>query len=217
MPPVAARRGCSMSTATPELKVQGQALPARRRLFVAAAIFLPAIALLALLAYGFRTDSHYIPSPLIGKPAPPFALTLFDGNALRLGDLRGNVVFLNFWASWCVPCREEAPALETAWQAYRPRGVVFVGINIQDKEQDARAFLDEFSITYANGVDPGSKIAVDYGVYGIPETFVIDRGGRISYKHIGAITSATLATKLDQVLAGETPVSEGRGDFRTVQ
>ncbi len=206
-----------MSTATPELTAQGRALPARRRLFVAAAVLLPAIALLALLAYGFHTDTHYIPSPLIGKPAPRFTLTLFDGDVLRLENLRGNVVFLNFWASWCVPCREEAPALEAAWQGYRPRGVVFVGINIQDKEPDARAFLDEFSITYANGIDPGSKIAVDYGVYGIPETFVIDRGGRISYKHIGAITSATLTTKLDQVLAGETPVSEGRGDFRTVQ
>ena len=206
-----------MSTVAPELAAPGGAVPVRRRLFIAAAVLLPAMAVLALLAYGFRTDSHYIPSPLIGKPAPPFTLTLFDGKVLRLEDLRGKVVFVNFWASWCVPCREEAPALETASRAYRARDVVFVGINIQDKEADARAFLDEFGITYANGIDHGSRIAVDYGVYGIPETFIINRAGRISYKHVGAMTLATIGEKLDQTLASGAAASEGRGEFQPVQ
>jgi len=201
----------------PELAVPTGAVRARRRLLIAAAVLLPAMAVLALLAYGFRTDPHDLPSPLIGRLAPPFALTLFDGRVLRLEDLRGNVVFVNFWASWCVPCREEASALEAASRTYRTRDVVFVGINIQDKEPDARAFLDEFGITYANGIDYSSKIAVDYGVYGIPETFIIDRAGRITYKHIGAMTSATITAKLDQTLAGGAAASEGRGEFRPVQ
>jgi cytochrome c biogenesis protein CcmG/thiol:disulfide interchange protein DsbE len=162
-------------------------------------------------------DPRYIPSPLTGKPAPPFTLTLFDGSVLRLADLRGNVVLVNFWASWCVPCREEARALETASRHYRTRGVVFVGINIQDKEPDARAFLDEFGITYANGIDPGSRIAVDYGVYGIPETFVIDGGGRITHKQTGAMTAAMLTAVLDETLRGGAAASEGRGGSESVR
>ena len=206
-----------MGTAAPELAAPVGAVPARRRLFVAGAVLLPALAVLALLAYGFRTDSRYIPSPLIGRPAPPFTLPLFDGNVLRLEDLRGRVVFVNFWASWCVPCREEAPVLEAASRTYRTRAVVFMGINVQDKESDARAFLDEFGITYTNGIDHGNKIAVDYGVYGIPETFIIDRAGRIAYKQTGAMTSAAIAAKLDQALAGGAAASEGRGEYQPVQ
>ena len=206
-----------MSTVAPDIAVPRGAAPTRRRVLVAAAVLLPAMAVLGLLAYGFRTDSHYIPSPLVGKPAPAFTLTLFDGKVLRLEDLRGKVVFVNFWASWCIPCREEAPALEAAARMYRTRDVVFVGINIQDKEPEARAFLDEFGITYANGIDHGSKIAVDYGVYGIPETFIVDRAGRMTYKHIGAMTSATVTAMLDRTLAGRGGVSESRGEFRSVQ
>ena len=206
-----------MSTVAPEVAPPGRVVSARRRLFVAGAVALPAIAVLALLAYGFRTDTRYIPSPLIGKPAPLFTLTLFDGSVMRLADLRGKVVFVNFWASWCVPCREEAPALEAASRTYRPRDVVFVGVNIQDKEPDARAFLDEFRITYPNGIDHGSKIAVDYGVYGIPETFIIDRDGLIAYKQIGAMTTTIIAEVVDQTLSGRPVVVEGRGEFRSVQ
>jgi len=206
-----------VSTVIDEVAAQDRAVSVRRRLVVAAGILVPAVALLGLLAYGFWTDSRYIPSPLIGKSAPPFTLTLFDGSVLKLEELRGKVAFVNFWASWCVPCREEAPALEAASRAYRPRDVVFVGINIQDKEPDARAFVDEFGITYANGIDHGSRIAMDYGVYGIPETFIIDRAGRITYKQIGAISAAKVAAKLDGTLAGVTGASEGRGKFRPVQ
>ncbi len=78
---------------------------------------------------------------------------------------------VDFWASWCVPCRQEAPLLEATWRAYRDQGVVFVGVNFQDEERAARRFLDEFGITFPNGPDPGSRIAIDYGVYGIPELF----------------------------------------------
>lgn len=115
---------------------------ARRRILIAIAIVAPALSILGLLAYGFTIEPKYIVTPFIGKPAPPFALTLFDGSELRLDDLRGKVVFLNFWASWCPPCRAEARALEATWRQYKDRGVVFVGLNIQDNEPDARGFLD---------------------------------------------------------------------------
>lgn len=172
----------------------------RRRVLVAVLILAPIAALLALLAFGFTREPGYIPSPLLAKRAPTFTLPLFDGGTLQLEDLRGKVIFLNFWASWCVPCRDEARTLEAAWRAQRDRGIVFVGIDIQDKEEDARGFLREFEISYPNGMDPGNRIAVDYGVWGVPETFIIDRDGRISYKHVGAIDAQTMVARLDEAL-----------------
>jgi cytochrome c biogenesis protein CcmG/thiol:disulfide interchange protein DsbE len=178
------------------------------------AVLVPGAAVLAALGYGVTREARYIPTPFLAKPAPAFALTLFDGTTLRLEDLRGKVVFLNFWASWCPPCRAEARTLEAAWQKYRGEGVVFVGASIQDNETDARAFLEEFGITYPNGIDRGSRIAISYGVWGLPETFIIDTRGRITYKHVGALGWATLTAKLDEALRGIVSASEGRGDYR---
>lgn len=128
----------------------------RRRLFVAAGVLVPALAVLALLAYGFTREPRYIESPIIGRPAPGFALTLFDEQAVALDDFRGKVVFVNFWASWCPPCRAEAPMLEATWRRLQEQGVVFLGVNTQDDEPRARAFLQEFGITFPNGRDPPS-------------------------------------------------------------
>lgn len=188
---------------------------ARRRLLTALAILAPALAILGLLAYGFTTEPKYIPTPFIAKPAPPFTLTLFDGRTLTLEELRGKVVFLNFWASWCPPCRAEARMLEAAWQKYREQEVVFLGVNIQDEEPNARAFLQEFGITYPNGLDRGARIAIEYGVWGLPETFFIDREGRITYKHVGALGWQTIATKLDEAGQGVVSASEGRGEYQS--
>ena len=168
----------------------------------------PIVALLGLLAYGFRTDPREIPSPLLGRPAAPFALALFDGGRFALAERTGQVVLLNFWASWCVPCREEASLLEATWRAYRDKGVLFIGVNIQDSDEAARAFLREFRITYPNGPDHGGRIAIDYGVYGIPETFFIGRDGRILAKHVGAIGSERLRASLDATLAGSAVSQE---------
>ncbi len=185
-----------------------------KKVLISMAVIVPII---ALLAFGFTRDAREIPSPLIGKPAPAFTLGRFDGGTVNLEELRGKVVFLNFWASWCPPCRAEARMLEAAWQAYKDRDVVFVGANIQDQEPDARAFLEEFGITYPNGLDRGSRIAIDYGVWGLPETFIIDRTGRIAYKHVGGIGWATLAARLDEALQGIAVPSEGKGDYRPIR
>ncbi|HEX9274399.1 MAG TPA: TlpA disulfide reductase family protein [Candidatus Binatia bacterium] len=171
---------------------------------------------ISLLAYGFSRESCYIYSPLVAKPAPSFTLTLFDGGTLNSKDILGKAVLVNFWASWCVPCRAEARALEETWQKYRDRGVGFLGVNIQDKDEDARAFMKEFGITYLNGRDTDGKIAVDYGVWGIPETFFIDPQGRITYKHAGEVKAPIIEAKLDEALKSIVS-AEGKGEYRSVR
>jgi cytochrome c biogenesis protein CcmG, thiol:disulfide interchange protein DsbE len=170
----------------------------------------------ALLAYGFIRDARYIHSPLIATPAPAFTLMLFDGASLNSTDLAGKAVLVNFWASWCVPCRAEARAIEDAWQKHKNRAVVFVGVNIQDKEEDARSFLKEFGITYLNGRDSDGKIAIDYGVWGIPETFFLDPQARITYKHAGELRAPIIEAKLAEALRGVIS-AEGKGEYRSIR
>ena len=182
------------------------------------AVLVPALGLVGLLAYGFRTNPREIPSPLLGRPAAPFSLALFDGGRFELAEQRDRVVVVNFWASWCVPCRDEAPVLEAAWRAHRDRGVVFVGVNVQDSEPAARAFMEEFGLTFPNGPDPSGRIAIDYGVYGIPETFVVGLDGRIAYKHVGVLASPTLEARIQGALQGVAAPQEGRsGQYQRVQ
>ena len=166
---------------------------------------LSVLPVLALLAYGFRLNPRDVPSPLVGRPAAAFTLTTFDGAAVDLTQLRGQVVVVNFWASWCVPaCYDEAPSLERAWQAYRERGVVLIGVNIQDKEEPARRFLAQFRHTFPNAPDPSGRVSVDYGVYGVPETFFIDRKGRVRFKQVGAVTDELLKQHVETLLAEPT-------------
>jgi cytochrome c biogenesis protein CcmG/thiol:disulfide interchange protein DsbE len=112
-------------------------------------------------------------------------------------------------------CR--AGALEGAWHKHRDEGVVFLGVNIQDKEENARAFLKEFGITYLNGPDSSGTIAIDYGVWGIPETFFLDPQGRITYKHAGELKIPTITSKLDEALRGTVSAEEGKGESRSVR
>jgi cytochrome c biogenesis protein CcmG, thiol:disulfide interchange protein DsbE len=164
-----------------------------------------ALPVLALLGYAFRTDPRAIPSPLVGRPAASFALTTFDGKPLDLAGLRGQVVVLNFWASWCVPaCYHEAPVLESTWQATRARGLVVVGVAIQDTTEASRAFVERFGLSFPTAPDPGGKVSIDYGVYGVPETFVIDRRGTIRAKHVGAVTQEAIVASVEPLLT-ETP------------
>jgi cytochrome c biogenesis protein CcmG/thiol:disulfide interchange protein DsbE len=170
-----------------------------------------------LLAYGFIKDSRFIQSPLTSKNAPSFTLTLFDGGTLTLKDVEGKAVLVNFWASWCIPCRAEAPTLESAWRKYKDRGVMFLGVNIQDKEENARAFMKEFGITYLNGVDSSGRIANDNDVWGIPVTLFIDPNGRLTYKHAGEIGAQAITEKLDEALRGIVSATHDRREYRSVQ
>jgi cytochrome c biogenesis protein CcmG/thiol:disulfide interchange protein DsbE len=166
------------------------------------AIPLAVVPVLVLLAYGFRTDPRDIPSPLVGRPASAFKLTAFDGKPLSLEALRGQVVIVNFWASWCYPaCYEEAPSLERAWKAYKDRGLVMVGVNYQDKDEPARRFLTQFGHTFPNAPDPGSRVSVDYGVYGVPETYFIDKKGRVRFKQVGPVSDEMLKNQIERLLA----------------
>jgi len=132
--------------------------------------------------------------------APDFTLTTFDGQTLRLSDLRGSAVVINFWASWCIPCRDEAPILERAWQAYRERGVVLLGVAYLDDETAARQFIAEFGITYSNGLDVGTRISPLYRIKGIPETFFVDRAGELRGVFIGPIPEAELRLRIEALL-----------------
>ncbi|MFL5656130.1 MAG: TlpA family protein disulfide reductase [Ktedonobacteraceae bacterium] len=119
-------------------------------------------------------------SPLDGHPAPDFtlaALSTHPASAMHLASLKGKPVVLNFWASWCDPCKREAPIWQSIWQRVRSQGIVFIGVNYQDAQSDALNFLRTYGISYSNGVDPGSSTAISYGVTGIPETVFIDRRG----------------------------------------
>lgn len=132
--------------------------------------------------------------------APDFEITTFAGEPVRLADLCGKGVVLNFWASWCIPCRTQAPMLEQAWRRERERGIVFIGLAYLDQEHAAQAFLDEFDITYPNGPDLQSAAARRYRITGVPETFFIDPDGNIASIVIGPIISPSdLNQRLDAI------------------
>ncbi|HLA98871.1 MAG TPA: TlpA disulfide reductase family protein [Anaerolineales bacterium] len=132
------------------------------------------LALLVILALGLlRTELGPV---AIGQRVPDFTLTTFAGEQIRLADLRGKVVVLNFWASWCKPCEQEAADLEAAWRYYQPRGdVIFLGVDYVDTEPEALAYLQKFDITYPNGPDLGTRISQAFRIKGVPETYIIDQ------------------------------------------
>lgn len=179
----------------------------RRRLVAGQIIVIVVVLLLiGLFAYGllFRKEA---PRPSSGA-APDFTLTLFPdyqakyGDQVGLADLRGKVVVLNFWASWCDPCKEEAALLENVSNAYADRGVVFLGADYLDQEPAAMRYLQEYGITYPNGPDLGSQIARRYRIQGVPETFFITPEGAVDWFKIGPLSASELQGCLDTLLNG---------------
>jgi cytochrome c biogenesis protein CcmG/thiol:disulfide interchange protein DsbE len=148
------------------------------------------------LAKGLKLDPREVPSPLINKPAPGFALTRLDDAArtIRREDMLGKVWILNVWASWCVACRQEHPLLV---EFARRKIVPVYGLNYKDERPDGLAWLARFGNPYeASLFDRDGRVGIDYGVYGVPETFVIDKQGVIRYKHIGPVTPQVLNDKI---------------------
>ena len=162
----------------------------------------PALAFIGVLSIAvFRSGSQ----AEAGKSAPSFDLPLLDGSgALTDEDLKGHPVVINFWASWCIPCREEAPLFERAWKNYRDEGVIFLGVSIKDAESDARAFVKEFGITYPVVRDLDQTLTKDFGVKGLPETFFVDH----RWTFIGAISGAGSGEQQGTVILGAVSEDE---------
>lgn len=155
-----------------------------------------------LLGYGLTRDPRIVDSPLPGRPAPEFALNeLNDAQPISLSALRGHVVVVNFWASWCIPCRVEHPVLLEATRKYEPKGVKFIGIAYNDKPDDSKRWLEELGKAYPSLVDPGARTAIDYGVTGVPETFILNKQGIVAFKKFGPLTTEEINQKLDSLLA----------------
>lgn len=187
----------------------GESRSGRRRTWLIAGIGVAVVALMVLIFAGrFGEDPRLIDSPLIGEPLPSMELQLLDGTGtMNFDDLRGEVLVVNFFASWCVPCRNEHGHLVSASAAYADENVQFVGVVYQDTTEAARRFLDELGwgpgTIYAQ--DEGSRAIIEFGVVGVPETYFVGADGVIVDKVYGPVDSAILQEKLDAILAGEQP------------
>lgn len=170
--------------------IEEKAQPARRGLplWVIVVAFVVLLGFLALIGFGLKRAQS---GPItIGQKVPQITLATFDGETIDTSKLQGKVIVLNFWASWCKPCEQEAADLEAAWQAYKPGGkVVFVGADYVDTEPEARAYLKKFGITYPNGPDLRTKISQMFRITGVPETYFINASGELAYVKIGPFQS----------------------------
>lgn len=184
----------------PPTPVEKRRLPAWA--LVAGVVVLLVTALLALLLIKPPQKS------LCDEPAPAWTLTLFDkyrdgaeSSTISLEELRGKGVVLNFWASWCQPCEEEAAELEEAWQRYKDKGIVFIGVDYLDQEPSAQRYLEKFGISYPNGPDLASKISKRYTIRGVPETFFIDpQGNLVGCRKIGPLSTEELDLRIAEIM-----------------
>ncbi|HEU0040728.1 MAG TPA: TlpA disulfide reductase family protein [Jiangellaceae bacterium] len=179
----------------------------RIRAWALAGVALAVLAAGLLFASGLGSQGALESSPLVGREAPDFTLPGLDGrpeSTVRLSDLRGQVVVVNFWASWCTECHTEQAALNQTWQRFRDAGVVMVGVNFQDATGDARQYVAESGTSYPTVVDATSSTALAYGLRGVPETYVIDRTGMMVDHILGPVTSDRLADPITRLLGDGT-------------
>ena len=139
---------------------------------------------------------------VIGQQVPPIVLTTFDEKNLVTTDMTGKIIVINFWASWCQPCASEAAAIQQAWEHYQPGNqVVFLGVDYVDTKPEAISYLNQYLITYPNGPDLGTRISQTFHIQGVPETYIIDRSGKLAYKEIGPFASEdSITSVIDSLL-----------------
>lgn len=175
---------------TDEITLAEGTTPTKKHLntWVWVLVWVAVFSLLTIVAIGLKNSTQ---GPIVvGDKVPNFTLTTFKGNEIQLHDLVGKVVVLNFWASWCKPCEQEAQDLQDAWEFYEPEGqVMFLGADYVDTEPEALGYLNKFSITYPNGPDLGTRISQAFRIRGVPETYIIDKDGVLAFAKIGPFTS----------------------------
>lgn len=179
--------------------------PDLRRLprpYLVAAALVPLLVAVALGALVLSRLPSTSPTA-IGSAAPDFALASLDGEPIRLADLRGRPVIVNFWASWCGPCIEEFPLLRDAAARHEAAGLAVVGVVYRDRAEAAREFMERHGGTWPAAMDPGERVAAAYGVVGPPETYFIARDGTIAARNIGQVTAATLDEQLAAIIEPE--------------
>ena len=168
------------------------------------AVWVSILGLIALLAFGFITDPKIVPSPLIGNFAPDFEIPTLNGvEKISLSKQKGKPVLLNFWASWCQECKVEAHILEAFHQKYGTDKdqIIVIGIAVQDTSEKAQGFARRFGKSYVLGIDDNAgNIALDYGIYGVPESYFINPEGIVFYKHIGGVTTELLEKQFEPFL-----------------
>ena len=160
------------------------------------------IGLFFLLAFGLAKANN---GPRDSGRAPDFTITSFDGRKTTLSELHGKVVVINFWASWCLPCRQEAAYLEQTWRKYKDLGVVFIGVDYLDTDKEALAYIEEFDITYINGPDLGTRISQAFNIKGVPETYFVAKNGELRGVQIGPLQAPQLDQKIDTLLSEPYP------------
>lgn len=158
------------------------------------------VAAVVLALLGYALLARPTAALQVGSPVPDFQLTALDGSEMSLSAARGEVIVINFFASWCAPCREEAADLEQTWRKYQGQGVQFFGIAYKDAASKAEAFLAKYGVTYPSAVEPGNRTARAYGLTGVPETFVVDRQGQLVRHFLGPISEAQLSQELEKAL-----------------
>ena len=173
-----------------------------RRITFAIAATLALIFAVTLFASRLGTDPSVLRSPLIGGPAPEFDLETVDGGRVSSANLAGRPYVVNFWATWCVACRREHPYLMSFYERWQPRGVAMVGIVYNDSAGAVREWRAETGTQWPDVMDPGGRTALDYGVYGVPETFVVGADGVVVAKLVGEAKPGSLDRILERLLPG---------------
>ena len=163
-------------------------------------VWVALIAFLVLIGLGLLAKQQG--QMKIGQRAPDFALTTFEGEQITLSSLKGKVVLVNFWASWCQPCEQEAADLEATWRFYKPRGdVVYLGVDWTDTDANAKIYMEKYAVTYINGPDLGTRISQRYRTTGVPETYIVDRNGNLAYvKFSPFVSQAEIQAAIDPLL-----------------